>query len=462
MGFSNPSRPKLAICRDLGRSSAAVNVYSRGALSSRAVPRSLLLPSWPSRSNSLAQAANAPVSRFYRPEIDLLRLIAFAMVFAHHVLPRSASLYPSFPPAVAVACAALANAAGFGLSLFFVLSGYLISELLLREHTHTGSVRLGAFYVRRALRIWPLYFLGVAIGVIWALELARSGATMFLHYLTFTGNWWFQTHSWSANPMTPLWSISIEEQFYFLFPPLLLLCGVRRLPLVGAALVSTSLVGLFAAGAAGEEVDTVIWTSTISQSIFLGTGVLLAWAGHERAVRLSIPSRALTCAGAVSLLIAAAAGTQAKYLGNATSGCSVAGGYLLVALASAMIMVAAANLPWSIPEPLLRAGQLTFGLYIFHELALTIAKLIIGRVPLLVPVVALMVAVLLAQVSRAVIERPAARWRRRFQVVPSGATDEQPPHSARAVAVMTPLVRRWRSTRVDRELKLTSFAGSEP
>ena len=83
--------------------------------------------------------------RFNRPELDALRFFAFACVFIHHT-PLG-----QFPRAI--------KAAGsFGMSIFFMLSSYLIVTILLREHDETGSISWRRFAARRLLRIWPLYF----------------------------------------------------------------------------------------------------------------------------------------------------------------------------------------------------------------------------------------------------------------------------------------------------------------
>ena len=87
--------------------------------------------------------------RFYRPELDVLRFLAFLLVFFRHGYEAFAS------PGVR----RVGEASGIGLPVFFLLSAYLITELLLREQEKTGTIHLRAFFVRRILRIWPLYFL---------------------------------------------------------------------------------------------------------------------------------------------------------------------------------------------------------------------------------------------------------------------------------------------------------------
>jgi peptidoglycan/LPS O-acetylase OafA/YrhL len=88
--------------------------------------------------------------RFYRPELDALRFFAFLAVLLHHGPTPGHFLR-------------LARAAGgYGLSMFFLLSAYLITELLLREREQSGRIAWGLFFARRALRIWPLYYAALA------------------------------------------------------------------------------------------------------------------------------------------------------------------------------------------------------------------------------------------------------------------------------------------------------------
>src|SRR5580700_10426510 len=107
--------------------------------------------------NRFSSKAIEPQKRFYRPELDLLRLLAFALIFVHHATPASYIRSYPFLQRFSDACEA-------GLQLFFLLSAFLIAELLLREKEETGSIHLKAFYIRRILRIWPLYFLTISAG----------------------------------------------------------------------------------------------------------------------------------------------------------------------------------------------------------------------------------------------------------------------------------------------------------
>ena len=102
-----------------------------------------------------AEATKRSGSSFYRPELDVLRFLAFLGVFVFHgTLVADLSFFGSWEPWAAAVC----KSGAFGVDLFFALSAYLITALLLREKESQGALDLKAFYLRRILRIWPLYF----------------------------------------------------------------------------------------------------------------------------------------------------------------------------------------------------------------------------------------------------------------------------------------------------------------
>ena len=136
--------------------------------------------------------------------------------------------------------------AGFGVTLFFFISGLLISRLLLAELQRTGHIELLHFYFMRFLRLMPALYLSVAVA---ALAFAAIGFAMTpLHYsaaLFYWANYFgvyfsdvyggFATapHSDVQNPFAVLWSLAVEEHFYFMFPALLLLFAKRLRVLLG-------------------------------------------------------------------------------------------------------------------------------------------------------------------------------------------------------------------------------------
>ena len=113
----------------------------------------------------VVESARAATARFYHPELDQLRFFAFLMVFLHHAFPHQPEFWTKLgvPGPIAQVLSGIGATGAFGVSLFFVLSSYLITELLLREKELIGTLDVKSFYVRRILRIWPLYFFFLAL-----------------------------------------------------------------------------------------------------------------------------------------------------------------------------------------------------------------------------------------------------------------------------------------------------------
>ncbi len=173
---------------------------------------------------------HAPNLPLHIPSIDGMRAVSIGLViFAHAASTR---LAPAF-----LDQSAFTSLGNVGVRFFFVISGFLITTLLLREIDRHGGIRLGTFYQRRALRILPaaLFY----IGVMWILYLygaidlnyhhqsrtyADSAIPDLIHVLTFTANYQLD-YNWYYNHQ---WSLSVEEQFYFLWPFALYFFGVRH------------------------------------------------------------------------------------------------------------------------------------------------------------------------------------------------------------------------------------------
>jgi peptidoglycan/LPS O-acetylase OafA/YrhL len=180
----------------------------------------------------------------------------------------------------------------YGVQVFFVVSGFLITTLLLREMDRYGRISLRDFYIRRALRIGPLYYAVLALYVVNALVVERGTvrAASFLHYLpsfaTFTCTR-FISANWPGGTFNLAWTLSTEEQFYFFWPIVLrFLRGIWS---------SVLLIGIIALKLATDHhlTDRVLppgWLPTrivVSIAIPICLGVLLAQALHrERGFRL--------------------------------------------------------------------------------------------------------------------------------------------------------------------------------
>src|ERR1700761_3916605 len=162
-----------------------------------------------------AEQARTRVDTFYRPGLDIFRGLAFLLVFVAHGLIKNIDKPTQL--------GAIARAGEFGVCIFFFLSSYLITELLLRERRDTGTIQIPAFYIRRILRIWPLYFAMITMG--WFTGLFSSKHTLSAAWIAalvlLFSNWYTADRGYPPGFLFPLWSISLEEQFYLIWPLLM-------------------------------------------------------------------------------------------------------------------------------------------------------------------------------------------------------------------------------------------------
>lgn len=175
----------------------------------------------------------------------------------------------------------------FGVQVFFVVSGFLITTLLLREMDRYGTISLRDFYLRRALRIWPLYYVVLAIYVVNALVFERGSirAHSFLHYLpafaTFTYTW-FVSDNWPGGMFNLAWTLATEEQFYLFWP-----LALRVLRSVWSSVLIVAIIALKIA----TDHSLTSWILppgalptriVLSVAITICLGVLLAQALHSK------------------------------------------------------------------------------------------------------------------------------------------------------------------------------------
>ena len=161
------------------------------------------------------------------PSLDGLRAISIALVLVSHLAGTR-----NFP--FSTSSGNFWALGEFGVRVFFVISGFLITGLLLDELARTDKIRLGHFYFRRTLRIFPPYyaliFALVIASALGAVQLAPHDALRAATYTSnyYAGRSWFFGHTWS---------LSVEEQFYLIWPAVLLLAGSRRAFLIAAGVV---------------------------------------------------------------------------------------------------------------------------------------------------------------------------------------------------------------------------------
>jgi peptidoglycan/LPS O-acetylase OafA/YrhL len=325
----------------------------------------------------------------HRAQLDTVRFLAFLGVFVFHC-DEHAFAYGSL-----------------GVQLFFVLSGFLITRLLLLNETGSRRHDLAVFYARRTLRIFPLYYLVLVV-----LLLAGRLDHPWWHFLYLHNILMFLEPALTPGATGHFWSLSVEEQFYLLFPLVLLLTPGRYRVLlllgllVGSSLSRMTLHALFP--------ESRYWALLPVQGQYLVWG---CFAGLFDVAQRSrpVPVGPLLAAG-LALHALASADQFGLLLGrpNATGLCPTLHGvgFALVVLAL-----------WLLPDgrlmrlltlaPFVYLGKISYGLYVFHNFCYGVDVPLVEALPWLGvvpgPVLVFAVVVLLASLSWHLFEAPINR-----------------------------------------------------
>lgn len=321
-----------------------------------------------------------------------------------------------------------------GVDLFFALSGYLITDLLLREIRVSGTVSLPAFWGRRVRRLLPaLVTLLVGVTVLtWALgdvDLRRSALSdgpwvqanlVNWHLLGESAGYWEGLGA--SRVFGHLWSIAVEEQFYLVWPVLLLLVARRSRRVetwVAWTAVAVSVASLVLMLALVDPADTTrVYTGTDTRAFSLMLGALVATEPVRRAVERLVGRRAGV---ALTLLVAALAGLWWMADGEA-SWWLFQGGLFAHSLLAALVVVLCVRAPGSLParalgwRPLRALGHISYSLYLWHwPVFLLLSEQRLGLTGWPHTVVVCAVSILLATLSTVLVENPVrfrAGWAR--------------------------------------------------
>ena len=329
----------------------------------------------------------APWRLGYRPALDGLRGIAVLLVMASH------AEFPGFR-----------LGGGTGVTMFFVLSGFLITALLVEEQRDTGGVNLRAFYRRRLFRLLPalVVFLAGALALGWGTGDHAAAA------LLYVANW-VRASGGNLGDLGHTWSLAIEEQFYVVWPLLFVVLARRPAWLlrlaVGGAVLSAVIRTMIVIGGDQAAMDRVYFGSdTRADAILAGCILGLVIAGGRR---LSVPRWMAAAAGlALVVVTGIAAGESSFYRWGLT----------LAAVASTIIVARVAVRPagssrvleWS---GLVRTGRLSYGLYLWHWPIMLVASRTMAAGPGRV-VVTFALSFLMAVASSRLVEEPMRRFGR--------------------------------------------------
>lgn len=344
----------------------------------------------------------------YMPQLDGLRALAVSGVVLQHFK-------------------ILDGGATYGVHLFFVLSGFLITGILMRSRAaidaggQSWKHALRQFYVRRVLRIFPLYYLVVFIGIVVNDNHAREYAPWLL---TYTINLKMAAQGWYIDHFAHFWSLAVEEQYYLIWPCLILLLPRRWL--VPSAVIMTAIGPLFRLfmflsweylGSNDKGLSLYISTPTALDSLGIGSLIAIMMSSElgrsrlARWMRIAVPLIGLVLAFAVN----ANKWWGIVFFDTATA---MVFGWLIYRASSGFKGIAGRVL--SAP-PLVFVGRISYGIYVYHPFVLPVAAVLAAALGFSLPggawkkLTLCVLTLLVAAVSWYSFERPINNLKRHFR-----------------------------------------------
>jgi peptidoglycan/LPS O-acetylase OafA/YrhL len=295
---------------------------------------------------------------------------------------------------------------------------------LLRERDQTGTVDLRGFYLRRILRIWPLYLSFVVLAAI-AGRFFLSQRLPLSYVMGFTfmaGNWAYVFQGLPHSFAIPLWTVSIEEQFYLSWPLALRRATPRGLTVIAIAVLLLAQILRAGMVATGASVNAMEY-NTFTRLDPIAFGILVALF-HDQLPRLEPWQRwALLVTGVATCIAAYAISSLENDDIKSTWHEAVAHSMTAVAAGAVLLAVLGATHPFFRNQALIYLGKISYGLYVIHELAHLLAKQIFPAAsPFRVMVqsgVSLAITIALAAASYRWLETPFLRLKERFAHVRS-------------------------------------------
>ena len=362
----------------------------------------------------------APFRLGHRPVLDGIRALAVLLVLVHHVEFIQAGI-PT-----------ILRGGFLGVDLFFVLSGFLITSLLVEEYENAGTISLRRFYMRRALRLLPAVTTVLTFSVLVGLLIGFSAIGLtplrFASIVGYFTNWVRATESPQLWILTHFWSLAIEEQFYLLWPVVLL--ALLRRNVTHKSILFFVTMGALASIAWMTMLDAkgfpllrvYVGSDTRGHSLLIGCllALMLRWNRIPADWLLNKRLMRLMTAGSLIVLILSSAifmvGDQFLYRG----------GFPLIAVSSALLIL---SLVFNEPEGLgsvfchpvcLWMGKRSYGLYVWHwPVYFLVGKFGLERA------VAIPLAVagtfVVAALSYRFIESPFLKLKHRYSAVPQPA-----------------------------------------
>jgi peptidoglycan/LPS O-acetylase OafA/YrhL len=327
----------------------------------------------------------------------------------------------------------------YGVPLFFFLSAFLITELLTREQEQFGNISVKSFYIRRMLRIWPLYFtfffgmvLLTSTTDIFGRKMPVSGQ---LAFILFSGNWYITFNKWQSYCFNPLWSVSVEEQLYILLPLVIFFKGKKGLKIFSICALIVAYITIIYYALRPTERFSGQWTNSFVQFQFFSAGILLSVYFKGWQPKWNFIIRILLfLAGYVCWLVASIVCEINADSPNLATVIQSTTGWLLILVGVICFFLSlyGASAKY-MPKILVYLGRISYGMYVCHITMFWIVfqvfknelPVLCGKVGLyewkteVGILLAFIATVIFATLSYNFLEKPFLRLKKRFTLIPS-------------------------------------------
>ncbi len=369
--------------------------------------------------NKILNKNDKGIERIYFPELDGLRFFAFLLVFVHHH-----SLFSKIP-----FLSILHSNGWIGVDLFFALSAFLFTKLLIAEFYKTNEINFKKFYLRRIFRIWPIYFLligfSVALYSLFIGPIRDNIGIRIIGLFTFSDNIFTAIYGYNPLPyLAHLWTITYEEQFY-IFIPIIILFLIRssfKIRIISLISVFVFFNIIRCALIAINIPHPAIWVLPITHFESIILGIVIGFGGFDYLLKRMKPLL-IGFLGILNFILLC----FLPNLDNISYWLVLS--YTLVGISTSMVLYSVLHSKYLkfifSKEIFVFLGKRSYGLYLYHLLGNGVADYMTARISVLPSnslvsfIYSLSFTVIVSIISYKFIETPFLKLKKKFEVINS-------------------------------------------
>jgi peptidoglycan/LPS O-acetylase OafA/YrhL len=359
------------------------------------------------------------IDKYYFPELDGLRFLAFVLVFFHH--------HPLF---IQIPYLTFLNSYGWvGVDLFFALSSFLFTKLLIIEFQEAKKINIKNFYIRRIFRIWPIYYLFIVFSILYLIvkgSVVSNVGARIVGLFTFTENIQSAFYGYNQIPFTAhLWSLAYEEQFYIFVPFIIifLIGNTKRkkiIWLISIFILFNIFRLIFIANHTPHPAIYVLPFTHFESIIF---GIVIGFGGFQFLLK-KLSSLLIGLIGILFFILLC----QLPPINNISHWLTLS--YTFVGLSTSLVIFSVLNNDFLkkifSQKIIVFLGKRSYGLYLYHLLSIEVVSYLFTKINLLPTVnlvatffISMLFTVIISIISYKLIETPFLKLKQKYGIINS-------------------------------------------